>query len=512
MDSAVPLSPASQRPIAPAPKFTRFGWVLIAAALIAYGILLARNMGAYAGGSDSSGYMNHARLLGRGHVHVIPNSIPELAPADTPDWLYSALGFKIAPDRNGLVPTYPTGLPLFVLGAAQVVGWNNAGNVVLWLHAMAGAFVMYQGARAFGLSRRAGVIAAVAITGSPVYLFMSVQAMSDVPALVWTSTAIIAAWRSRERVRLAAFAGLAFAIAVLIRPTNFLAIVPVALALGFAWRNWLLFGLGGLPGAIFFCLHSHAAYGSYFTTGYGDSAGLEAKWIGVTLLHYARWLPMLFTPLVIAFLALPAVGRARWREGLVLGAWFLVFAGFYSAYSCTHETWWYLRFLLPAAPALVIGGLLVVQTTVTERLSCRGATFAACAALIVAFGTNTYWSREFSVLDAGRGEQTYPMVTTWLKEHLPANAVVAAMQHSGALYYYTDFVFIRWDNLDPKSFSRVAAALAKSNRPLYAALSPFEIDEQNAFTRHMPEGRWEKIGNVRDVTLWRWHPAAATAK
>jgi hypothetical protein len=65
-------------------------------------------------------------------------AIPELAPADTPEWLYAALGFKRSADGSQVVPTYPTGLPLLVLAAAQVVGWTQAGNVVLWLHGIAG--------------------------------------------------------------------------------------------------------------------------------------------------------------------------------------------------------------------------------------------------------------------------------------------------------------------------------------------------------------------------------------
>jgi hypothetical protein len=506
MDSPSPL--IASEPIA-APCQRRLApRVLVLLALAAYGLLLAQNMGAYAGGSDSSGYMNHARLLGAGHVHAAPRSIPELAPADAPDWLYSALGFKPAPDGHGVVPTYPTGLPLFVLTAAQVVGWTNAGNVVLWLHGMAGVALVYAACRVFGLRKRTSLIGAVIVAASPVYLFMAVQAMSDVPALVWVTAAVLAAWCSRRRAAWALAAGGAYAIAVLIRPTDALALVPIAVALGLAWRRWGAFVVGGIPGAVFFLLHCHAAYGKYLTTGYGDAAGLEWKWVGITVKEYAHWLPIEFSPAIIALLALPFLFRRLPREVLLLASWFLVFAGFYAMYSCTHESWWYMRFLLPAAPAMVVGALLVIESAIVPRVNRPGATFVACGALIVVVAWGTFWTKKFGALNAGRGEYTYELVAEWLHQHVPENAVIAAMQNSGALYYYTDFVFVRWDSLKPDSFDRLTKALGTAHRPLYAALFPFELAEQNAFTQHMPSGRWTQIGRVNDVTIWQWSPAA----
>ena len=110
-----------------------------------------------------------------------------------------------------------------------------------------------------------------------------------------------------------------------------------------------------LPGA-----HSLAAYGSLATTGYGDtSTAFTLACVPQTLAHYARWLPRLLTPVVALNLLLPFLGGESARLRWLLASWILAYASFYSAYTITHETWWYRRFLLPAAPALVIGGLLV---------------------------------------------------------------------------------------------------------------------------------------------------------
>lgn len=509
MDSA--SAQTASRPFAAICSRRHLPRLLVLLALVAYGILLAQNMGAYAGGSDSSGYMNHARLLGEGHVHATPRPIPELPASDAPDWLYSALGFKPAPVGPGVVPTYPAGLPLFVLAAARVVGWTQAGNVVLWLHGIAGVVLTYALGRAFGLRKRGALIAAVIIAASPLYLFMTVQAMSDVPALVWVTAAMLAAWHSRRNAGWALAAGAAYAIAVLIRPTNTLALVPIAIALGFSWRRWVAFGAGGLPGAIFFLLHTHAAYGKYLTTGYGDAAGLQCEWIGMTLVAYGRWLPLAFTPLVFVFIALPCYGRKLPREVSALGAWFLIFAGFYSAYSCTHEAWWYMRFLLPTGPALAVGTMLVLQTFIVPRVSKAMTTIVACAGLVAVVSYGTYWTKKFGALNSGRGEYTYEMTAEWLKENVPPNSVVAVMQNSGALYYYTNLIFVRWDSLDPQAFGRMTKALEGAKRPLYAALFPFELDEQHAFTAHMPTGQWTQIHTIREVTIWRWSPEPANS-
>ena len=105
---------------------------------------------------------------------------------------------------------------------------------------------------------------------SPLFVFLSLQLMSDVPATVWVMAAVLAAWRSRERPWLGLVAGAALSLAVLVRPTNLLIALPVGLALGWRARRWLLFVLGGLPGAIFLGLINQTAYGSIFTTGYGQ--------------------------------------------------------------------------------------------------------------------------------------------------------------------------------------------------------------------------------------------------
>ncbi len=489
-------SPAARRPLA-------LGFAAVAT--LGYLVLLLSLTDACAGGSDSSGYMNHARHLRAGSLHASPHTLAELDPDLASDYLYMPLGYRPAVDGRQQVPTYPAGLPLLIAAASFLVGWEHAADLVMIASTLAGVLLTFATGRLFGLSRHWSAVAAAIVAGSPVYLHLGIQAMSDVPALVWTTAAVLAAWRSRERTAWALAAGGAFALAVLVRPTNLLALAPIGIALGFSARRWAAFIAGGAPGGVFFLLHTHAAYGKYLTTGYGDSAGLGLDAVIPGLAHYARWLPVLFTPVVLGIFALPWSGVSR-RAAAVLAGWLLVIAGFYSAYVFTHETWWYLRFLLPIAPALVVGGLLGFRGLFRHWMTPIRSILLAGMALVLVAAHERHWNRRLGALYAGEAERVYPDITEWMQAHLPADAVIAAMQLTGALRYYTDFTFIRWEQLNPERFGQVVKAVESARRPLYAVLFPFEIDEWKAFERHIP-GPWRNIALLHDVSIWEWAPA-----
>lgn len=488
------------------PRWSRLAAAVVALALAAYAAVLASNIGAVAGGSDSSGYMNHARLIARGTLHAPVRAIPGLPESQAPEYLYVPLGFRPAKAGGGLVPTYPSGLALMLAAAQPIAGWRHAGDLVILLHALAGLLAAFGVCRMSGLGRRWSLLGAALVGLSPVYLFMSLQAMSDVPSLFWTSAAVLAAMAGRRRPAWALAAGAAVAVDVLLRPANLLAFVPLAVALGRSPRRWALFIAGGLPGAAFFAAHSHAAYASYLATGYGDASNsFLASFIPATLLHYAKWLPALFTPLVVLALGLPfargAAGGVKW----LLGTWILVYAGFYSTYLCTHEAWWYLRFLLPAAPAIAAATLLVLRGLLSRlpaALDPGRSTGALCAAFALVALSSGLWDHRLYVFGVGREELRYGLAADWMRAHLPPDAVCLSMQASGALEYYTDFTLMRWDMLNKDNVGRVEAAIRAAHRPLYAALFPFELTDQGALSEHVP-GHWTQVGQVEAISIWR---------
>jgi len=483
-------------------------WTLAAAAallgLIVYAVALIGHVGASAGGSDSSGYLNHARLLAAGRLHLPERVLPGLAADHTPPFLYIPLGFRPAPNGQGMVPTYPSGLPLFILALAPVVGWRHAGDTVLVLHSLAGLLTTYWLGRTFGLGRRASALAVAMVGLSPLYFFMSLQAMSDLPSLVWTTLAVIAAMRSGRRPAWALATGFALGVDVLLRPANFLAFVPVAAALGASPRRWGLVLLGGLPGATFFAFHSLAAYGQVATTGYGDSSwAFRLAYVPETLVHYLRWLPALLSPLVLAAVGLPWARREPLRHRWILALWVIAYAAFYSAYKNTHESWWYLRFLLPAAPALAVAALLVGRAILAAphspaaRWPWPRATAAGVVALAALWG-----ARRLHPFSVGDEELRYERISRWLQSHLPANAVCLAKQESGALVYFTNFTFLRWDEVRPGDGPAIEAALRQAGRPLYAVLFQFELAEEPILQDRLP-GDWKTVGTVEDVVVSR---------
>jgi hypothetical protein len=450
--------------------------------------------------------MNHARLLASGSVHVQPRTIEGLPQSDAAPFLYVPLGFKPAPNGMGLVPTYPTGFALFVLAFSPLAGWRHAGDLTIILHSLAGLLATFALGRMVGLGRAWASLGAAIVGASPLYLFMSVQAMSDVPSLAWTAAAVITAAKSRERPAWALAAGAAVAVDVLLRPTNLLAFLPLGVALGASRRRWLLFLAGGFPGALFFFAHSLAAYGTLATTGYGDSSyAFSIGNVPGTLLHYARWLPALFTPLMALCLGLPGVrsvnGRTRW----VLGTWILAYAAFFSAYANTHETWWYLRFLLPAAPAIVVGSLLVLVdfSSRPPASTWLGGTLGALVIAVAVAAVGDSWlDHSLQPLAIGKRELRYEALADWMKKNVPKDAVCLTMQASGTLFYYTDFTFVRWDAIDAGNVRGVESAIEASRRPLYAVLFPFEMNESHVLEKRMP-GRWAPAGSVEDIVIMR---------
>jgi len=482
-------------------------WLGLASILVLalYAAYLGQYVGAVAGGSDESGYMNQARILASGHVQVPARVIAGLPSGAAPDFLYSPLGFKPVAGTRRLVPTYPPGLPLLFILFEPLFGWRYVGDAVLLMHAVAGVVLTYVLGRIFGLGRRWAVLGAAAVAFCPVYVFHSLIAMSDVPALAWTTAAVAAAWRSRERPAWALAAGAALAVDVLVRPTNVLAFIPVAIAVGSSPRRWFRIAIVGLPAAVFLLLYNRSAYGGAFKTGYGETGPeFRLAYVGETLRHYAFWLPILLTPLAILALGIPALLKRTPRTVCLLAAWILAYAALYSAYECTRLTWWYLRFLLPIAPALVVAGLLVARRMAeaierTASFSVARANLIWVLALALVMVNGAFWNRQLGSLASGRGEEKYSLVADWLAARVPSNSVLCVMQASGALFYSTHYTLVRYDYSLPGVAEKLEKAAQQSGMPIYAVLWPAEL----VILKEKIPGPWTLVGTIKDVTVWR---------
>lgn len=485
-------------------------WPLVAGitVLALYADFLGRHAAVVAGGADSSGYLNSARLFLEGRLQAPLRAPAELGPAAGLDAMhFLPQGFFPSRDRGLLNPTYPTGLPLQLAAAHAVLG-ARAGTLVILISAAAAAVaLMYRAARDLGLDRALAAAGAVSLAAFPVFLFTSIQPLSDTPATAWSLAALVAGIRAGRSAGWAAAAGGAFAMATLVRPTNLLLAPALLVLVGLSPRRLLAFGAGGLPGAAWLAWYNHALYGHPLASGYGNIGAAFALHHGVpTALHFAKWLALLL-PALLLVLPFAAVtrGELRDRRLAALAAAFVAITGCYAFYEVSHEVWWCLRFILPAVPALILASLIGIEALARGPGARWPRGFRPGIAGLIslwAVAAALHWAPRLAVFEMRRYEQAYADgVEAALARYRP-DALVVCSAFSGSLYYYTPFAVLRSDQLGPADFARYTERLRPAGREIGALL--FEAEEAEAF-RRCP-GNWTRVARVGNVGLWRLAP------
>lgn len=470
----------------------------------AYLITLAAHISPHAGGADSSGYLNSARMLGHGKFLTPARTLPGHAATEFGEMTFQPLGFRIQPATGQIAPTYPIGFPLHLFAAARIAGWHNAAIVVNVVTVLVSGGLFWALARRLGLQPIWAGAGVALLWLCPLFLFSALQPMSDLLALAWSLAVLYCALRAKDHWAWALACGISLGLAVLVRPTNALLAVPVGVALGFHWRSYLAVGLGGLPGAAAFAFYNWRVYGSPVLTGYGDvSSAFSREFLSHNLAHFARWIPALLSPVIMLVLAAPFLPAARQRGYGMLAAWWVTLTGFYSFYYNSGETWWYLRFILPAFPALILGSLAVLATSAQAfRVRTRLGLVAVSGVLLFAAGWQIRQIQHLAVMTFEQGERNYPDAAHWAQKNLPANSAIFCLQVSGAFYYYSDFMMVRWDQVAAGQYAALHAALAEQQRPIYAALFPFETPE----ALDKIGGHWTKLTTIGQVTFWQRQP------
>jgi hypothetical protein len=492
-------------------RLTRIVLVLL---LVAYGRWLSPAVAPLAGSADSSGYLWSARLFRSGAIAepIAPAGLPldVLGPA-----VFAPLGATVRPGTGAIVPTYPTGLPLHLAAAGLVLAEERAVRVVLLGAAAAALWLAYRLGREAGLARPWAAAGAAWLASSPLFLLLAVQPMSDVLATAWVEAAILFAWRSRRRTRDALAAGSALGIAVLVRPTNLVAAVAIAAAMPWTRRHLRWCAAGLLPPALFLATYQTVAYGHPLASGYGDvTTAFSWAHVGPSLRHYAQWIPVLFSPLV---LAAPLAWRA-WRGELapwrrITIAWAAVFFGTYAFYYHTAETWWYLRFVLPGMPPILIAALAALQHAqrrIAARVPSRRRALAsvlagaACAAVFALAVVRHASGPPFEAYRQVRGdERIYRDALRWMAIQRADDGPVLMVQLSGAANYYAPGLrFLRYDRLTPEGWTSIRRWQRQTGRPVRAALAPFEQDELFGSEGTRFECDWRPQGTYRWVSFW----------
>ena len=484
--------------------------------LVAYLAWLSPLIAPYAGGSDSSGYLWSARLLRHAMLSArvdVPSRFPleVVGPG-----VFVPLGGKLRPGTLELVPTYPTGLPLHIAAASLLVSEESAVKAVLLFAAGGTLCVLYLLGREAGLTRLWAGAACLLIACSPLFAFLAVQPLSDVLATLWAETAVLGAWLTRRRRAFAVFAGASLGVATLVRPTNLLLLLPVAVALPATPGNYARLLTGALPFAAFLMEFQALAYAHPLASGYGDvSSAFSWNNVGSSLRHYMIWLPQLASWLVVLVPAAWWGWRGdlmRWR--LIAGAWLLAIFGAYAFYVLTSETWWYLRFVLPAFPPLIIAGLVglkEITRAVAQRVTRVGWPRVVDAAATVAIATCVGALVRGPQFDSYRSvksdEGVYREALKLMTLETPPHAPVLMVQMTGAANYYAPTIrFLRFDRLTPNAWHAVRTWQAREGVAIEAALFPFEQEQMFPGGRPLLPCAWQPRGRYRYVTFWECPP------
>jgi hypothetical protein len=302
--------------------------------------------------------------------------------------------------------------------------------------------------------------------------------MSDVPAAALWLAALVFCVRG-PRVR-PVLAGVCASMAVFARPN--LAVLAILLPVlllkqrdggdvaGSATgrlQPLFRFAAGAAPAAFAMLAINAARYGSPLASGYGSTDVLFA-WAHVApnLARYPRWLLETHTPFVLLAAAGPWVlwRRGRGVEAAIATASVVVTFATYFAYT-VFDDWWYLRFVLPALPVVLL------LSTVTLR-AVAGRAIAVTVSLLLA-GWFVHVAQQRQVFGLAGLESRFVQAGEYAAS-LPAAAVALSVQQSASVRFYGGRATAAWDGVDPAALDSVLAWLTARGRPPFIVLEDVE--------------------------------------
>jgi hypothetical protein len=453
------------------------------------------------GGADSYGYVSASRLIASGRL-IEPAPIAEWLSAPNRLALASPLGWTPSPDGSGIAPSFPIGVSaimalFFSIGGSAAVFFVAPvmGAITLWL--------VYRLTREW-FDVETALFATAMVAWNPLFITYAKQPMSDVPAAMWVTLALLLAVRSTTAT--AFLAGLAAGAAVITRPALLVAaaVIPLAAHRGASpLRRAAAAAMGLAIGVMVQMAIQNHLFGSPFSTGYGSAATLFSITnvttnLGIFLRHGwavlgALWIPGL---IIGVFSARP---EPRWKPAAVFVAVMLPYL-FYLPF----DHWETLRFLLPGIVPLtvVVAEGLIHIARVSRKPAVATTVIIAFMAIIAA--RSEQLMRASSVWDIASVEARYPLAADWVKVNTPPDSVLLANQHSGSLRWYGGRQTLRWDFVEPAQLAAVIQELQSRGATVYAAL---EGDEVAMFDRRfagvIDQLEVDPVGRIRNVEFRR---------
>ena len=452
-----------------------------------------------AAGADASGYLSQAAAwtdsgLPPLHVELIAQDLPEFD-----EWTMTPLGWR-PEDWTDMhipgvqVPTYPPGLPLLMAIPHALGGIDGAVAVVVLSTAIA---VIATGLLASQLGGSvAGVIAAVLLAFTPVFLYQSIQPMSDVPVTAAWMMCFLFSYQKRSF-----WSGVACALAVLIRPNLApLAIVPLVIA-----QHRIAFASPVAVAGLFLAVVQSLWYGSPLRSGYGTAEELFAlSNVAPNASRYVTWLVATAPVLFLSVFGFIRLKRDRMTQALF--AFVVLVIGSYLVYA-VFDDWSYLRFLLPAMAVLAIFAAVALAAWI-ERWPIAWRAPILFALLLGVTAHALFTARSHDTFKLADQLRRVSRVAAFMDGGVPFDAVILAGEQSGSMRYYTHRSILRWEAATPEALTSALTMLERRAGPVYVVLDAWENEPFRKKFSTVPAVSldWPPVleaGTSHRTTLWR---------
>jgi hypothetical protein len=246
------------------------------------------------------------------------------------------------------------------------------------------------------------------------------------------------------------------------------------------WSRSALYAAGVAPSCVAIALLHTYWYGSPLRSGYGPSEALFAwRHLRTNAVQFTQWLIESQTPAVLLAFAAPlTASRLEGSVGairtMLVGAAVMVGAVALSyAFYLPFGDWWYLRFLLPAYPAL-----FVLMAAGIVGLCARLPSGLRTVAIAIAVGGLAWHGYRYAVdravFTTQDQEQRYVAVGKYVDRWLPRHAAILSMQHSGSIRYYSGRLTVRYDVVRRDELDAIVDDLERRGYAPYIVLDAWE--------------------------------------
>lgn len=437
-----------------------------------------------ASGADAYAYVSQADLWLSGRL-TVPVPIADEVPWPNPLSTFVPFGYSAVAHESAIASAVGPGLPL-LMALLKAIGGHAALFLVVPITAALLIWCTFAIGRRLG-SPSIGLGAAWLLAMSPVFLTMVKEPMSDVPAAAFWA---LATWKVLDDSRFsAALAGVAAAIAILIRPN--LVLLAAVLGLWMLWQRrgasfgrrlqaLAVFSACVAPACLTIAWINQTLYGSPLVSGYGAPESLFSlahAWTNTR--RYGDWLIETQSPFALfGLLALVSSDVRDWptsearAAARLLAAIAAVTLAMYLFYF-PFDAWWFLRLLLPAWPALCLGMAVAIRALASLLPSPWSRPIRAAA--IVALGTYTaIVASRLQVFPDGEGERRYATIAELVQQATEPSSLILASIHAGPIRYYAGRDTMRFDLLDEEWLDRAITWLTEQGRHPYILIEDWE--------------------------------------